>query len=494
MAEKAAPKVFISYSWGSEEHQQKVLEIATRLMQNGVQVVIDKWNLRPGNDLLAFMETSVNDPTITHVLVLCDAAYQKKADERRQGSGVSTETRLLGPDLFKSPTTQEKIVPVVLEKDANNHACVPAWITGVLAIHLTPGFEEGFSMLLRHLFNEPLHVPPPLGPRPAFPRANGVVGNNAPTASDPMSQLEIARERVFYQCSVRDLHGVSLAMTEYLEIVAQAVASARTCPDTHRPTALDIRAMIDAHLPLRTGLRDVLTKWCRTVPSDATLPNAARFFESLLRACEHPVTKGGASWSDSEFEAPSFLALELFLVFCVQCISEQRVSALTSVLDDHYLVQTARQEEGNDRTFAAFAPHLPMLQKSDPKRISVVADLLKSRCASDGEFEELKQAEFLLFLRGAFRPPRYWMQTTAWISRYHPPFELFAGARTTWRFKVLSALLDVKDLDHLGSRFDAAFPTEREQFLQSGNHDQVSIARLMNLHVLLPKRLGAGRE
>jgi hypothetical protein len=54
MAEKAAPKVFISYSWGSEEHQQKVLEIATRLMQNGVQVVIAAsqkpfraWNQHP---------------------------------------------------------------------------------------------------------------------------------------------------------------------------------------------------------------------------------------------------------------------------------------------------------------------------------------------------------------------------------------------------------------------------------------------------------------
>ena len=36
------PKLFISYSWTSEEHINKVLELATHLRQDGVDVKLDK--------------------------------------------------------------------------------------------------------------------------------------------------------------------------------------------------------------------------------------------------------------------------------------------------------------------------------------------------------------------------------------------------------------------------------------------------------------------
>ena len=46
------PKIFISYSWSSEE---KVLELAKRLCSDGVDVVLDKWDLKEGNDKYVFM-------------------------------------------------------------------------------------------------------------------------------------------------------------------------------------------------------------------------------------------------------------------------------------------------------------------------------------------------------------------------------------------------------------------------------------------------------
>jgi hypothetical protein len=39
------PKVFISYSWSSSD---RVLEFAKRLMANGVDVILDKWDLKEG--------------------------------------------------------------------------------------------------------------------------------------------------------------------------------------------------------------------------------------------------------------------------------------------------------------------------------------------------------------------------------------------------------------------------------------------------------------
>ena len=44
------PKLFISYSWSSPEHEQWVLKLATELRENGVDVTLDKWDLKEGHD------------------------------------------------------------------------------------------------------------------------------------------------------------------------------------------------------------------------------------------------------------------------------------------------------------------------------------------------------------------------------------------------------------------------------------------------------------
>ena len=57
------PKVFISYSWTSPGHEERVLQLAMELCENGVDVVIDKWNLKEGHDSHAFMERMVKEST-----------------------------------------------------------------------------------------------------------------------------------------------------------------------------------------------------------------------------------------------------------------------------------------------------------------------------------------------------------------------------------------------------------------------------------------------
>lgn len=47
MQEDRIPKVFISYSWSSDA---MVLELAQRLVAHGVDVVLDKWDLKEGQD------------------------------------------------------------------------------------------------------------------------------------------------------------------------------------------------------------------------------------------------------------------------------------------------------------------------------------------------------------------------------------------------------------------------------------------------------------
>ena len=50
------PKCFISYSHDNEDHKEWVLNLASRLVENGVNVILDQWNLSLGGDLPSFME------------------------------------------------------------------------------------------------------------------------------------------------------------------------------------------------------------------------------------------------------------------------------------------------------------------------------------------------------------------------------------------------------------------------------------------------------
>lgn len=86
------PKVFISYSWSSSD---RVLELATRLMANGVDVILDKWDLKEGHDKYAFMEQSVTNSEVDKVLIICDKAYADKANNREGGVATKQSSYLL---------------------------------------------------------------------------------------------------------------------------------------------------------------------------------------------------------------------------------------------------------------------------------------------------------------------------------------------------------------------------------------------------------------
>jgi len=83
MPESAAPsppRVFISYSWENEAHNEWVMALATRLYTDGIDVTLDRWHLRPGSDRLLFMERAIAESE--HVLLICSPEYASKANHR----------------------------------------------------------------------------------------------------------------------------------------------------------------------------------------------------------------------------------------------------------------------------------------------------------------------------------------------------------------------------------------------------------------------------
>ncbi len=77
-------KVFISYSHDSEEHKAWVADLARFLISNGIDVVIDAWNLRRGEDIPKFMEDGLS--SADRVLMICTERYVENVptDPKRQ--------------------------------------------------------------------------------------------------------------------------------------------------------------------------------------------------------------------------------------------------------------------------------------------------------------------------------------------------------------------------------------------------------------------------
>lgn len=167
-----APRAMISYSWDAPDHQQWVTKFAERLQgESGVEIIFDRWHLRPGDDKLHFMEQAVAESNF--VIVVCTPTYAERAN-KRQG-GVGYESMVITSELAEQMLTN-KFIPV-LRKGAWDSS-LPIYLKSRLGVNLSdePYREDEYETLLRVLHGEP--VPPPaLGNKPSFskqpsPRSN----------------------------------------------------------------------------------------------------------------------------------------------------------------------------------------------------------------------------------------------------------------------------------------------------------------------------------
>lgn len=164
------PKVFISYSWHPEENKIRMQRLAERLMQDGVNVILDIWDLKHGHDKYVFMEQMVKDPDIKKVLVICNEDYALKADARK--GGVGTESTIMSGDIY-SLAEQTKFIPILMEWK-NGEACLPTFLKSRMYIDMSSNetYELGYDQLLRDIYSKPLLRKPALGKMPSYLEAD----------------------------------------------------------------------------------------------------------------------------------------------------------------------------------------------------------------------------------------------------------------------------------------------------------------------------------
>ena len=154
------PRLFISYSHDDDIHKAWVLQLATRLVANGVDVLLDQWDMRLGGNLPNFMEQGLS--RAVRVLAICSATFVKKANEGQ--GGVGYEKTILTGQLMQD-VNSDRIIPVVRNNPFNK---LPTFLLGRLYIDMADDarFEASYTELIRDIHDEPITPRPPLGTNP----------------------------------------------------------------------------------------------------------------------------------------------------------------------------------------------------------------------------------------------------------------------------------------------------------------------------------------
>jgi hypothetical protein len=140
------PKVFISYSWDSPEHKQWVSRLAELLRANGVDAILDQWDLAPGDNLTEWAERNVQSSDA--ILTVLTAQYNQKVQSR--SGGVGFESALISSSLAESP--RRNFIPIVREREAV--ASMPLAFRARMYLDFSDDdrFEENLHELLRAVF------------------------------------------------------------------------------------------------------------------------------------------------------------------------------------------------------------------------------------------------------------------------------------------------------------------------------------------------------
>jgi len=445
------PKAFISYSWSNATHEAWVLSFATELRESGVDAILDKWDLREGQDAHAFMERMVSDPEIRKVILVCDSVYARKAAGRE--GGVGTEAQIISAEIYANQA-QQKFVAVVRERDEQGKPFLPPYYASRIFIDLSDdaAYADNFEQLIRWIHDAPLHKRPELGQKPAFLE---------PSNSTP----ELATSARFKRAidavrSGRDY--ASGAVEEFLVAFSSEMEKLRL-PESQSPEFDEaVLSSITDFVPYRNQTIEMFLALSRYRDSEDSRSQLHRFFERLLLYLDDLLRPSSGR---ADLDNYRFLIHEMFLYCVASLLRHERFDSVDHLLRVEYFYAPDRTRfDGTGQfPFAVFRRYTPSLEARNKRlslsRLALRADLLEQRCTGVGlQFRELMEADFVLFMRDRIDRPeaqfKWWPETLLYADRDDRPFAVFARAKSKAYFDRAKVLLGVGTRDQLAPLLD----------------------------------------
>jgi len=425
-------------------HEQWVLDLASELRESGVDVILDKWDLKEGYDAVAFMEKMVTDPEIKKVAIVSDEIYAAKADGR--AGGVGTETQIISKEIYENQE-QDKFVAVVAQKNEVGKPYLPTYYKSRIYIDLSEPdkYGENFEKLLRWVFDKPLYVKPDLGKKPSFLDEGESISLG--TTANFKRAVDAIRNSKVYALG---------ALNEYLNTFAENLERFRI-EKTEGEFDDAVVKSIEDFLPHRNEAIQLFVAISQYATDDENIQKMHSFFECLVPYMNRP----------EHCDNFIFIVHELFLYAVAILIKHGRFDQANFLMEQKYYMP-GNADYGRDVmvSFIVFSKGMRSFEhrnkRLELRRLSLRADLLKERCSGTGvEFRDLMQADFVLYLRTDLEAEgdfgRWWPETLLYLGHFHSPFEIFARAVSKKYFDKVKCLLAIDspaDLEWLMNAYE----------------------------------------
>ncbi|WP_343588427.1 SEFIR domain-containing protein [Flavobacterium sp.] len=201
-------KVFVTYSWGNDEHNEKAIELTNFLRNNGFHAEIDKMLVQneTAKDFKTMMHKGMTD--YNKVIVILSETYKEKAEEFK--GGVGTEYSLILRDI---ETNSNKYILVSFEGFKDN--IIPLFFKSREILDLSKEDEREKEKLFAKLLDKKLYEFMPVAstlPSIETKKTNSLFAKNEILISDTKSVLESFTKKVFkieltnnFECKQSDL-------------------------------------------------------------------------------------------------------------------------------------------------------------------------------------------------------------------------------------------------------------------------------------------------
>lgn len=436
------PKIFISYSWTTPQHEDWVINLAERLTSDGVDVVIDKWYLKEGHDKYNFMEKMVRDTDIQKVLIILDKKYSEKAEQRE--GGVGTETQIISPKIY-GDVSQEKFIPIVSEKDESGNAYVPSFLQSRIFIDLSEDekFEENYESLLRNIYQRPAYSKPKIGKAPSYLfeetpmtlKTSTIVRSfDYQVSQSPKRMNSIARE--FLEYFFEELKNYSVDVKERMDVIAFG----KTIHDS-----------INSYTPLRNDYIIFLDKLLKS-ELEFDIDIFIKFFEKLPILTEPQ--ENIHSWYPSDFDNFRFFIHEIFIYTIAVSLKLEKYMFIAELLYSSYFFQ-GRSSIGQEvLRFDIFYNHVDVFNKYYKQTYtkdyeSPMADLIIKRIPDKLTIDDIVNADLLIYYISSLDSLRWFPITHIYKTRGNSKFELFQRLISKRHFEKIKVLFNVNTVKEL---------------------------------------------
>lgn len=445
-------KVFISYSWTNPTHEDWVINLAQRLISDGVDVVIDKWALKEGHDKFNFMEAMVKSNDIQKVLIILDKRYSEKAEQR--AGGVGTETQIISPKIY-GDVSQEKFIPIVSEKDAEGNAYVPTYLEGRIYIDLSDQdkFEENYEVLLRNIYQRPAYSKPKLGKAPSYL-----------FEETPMTHKTSSIIRNFDNQISKSPTRINSIIKEFLGNFFEDLKEYSTNVNFTRDVLFFGKAIHDnivSYTPLRNDYIAFVDKLLKSeIQFDIEI--FIKFFEKLPRLKYPQDSRSG--WSSNEFDNFKFFIHEIFLYSIAIGLNNEKFKFIEELLYSGYFFQGRYEHRNEPNRFDELYNYVEVFdqyykQTYSNNYLSPMADLIIKRLPDNMNIDDIINADLLIHYIARLDNLSWFPITYIYRKWDNNKFELFSRLVSNRHFekvKILFNVSTVKELQEKIRKFQSA--------------------------------------